>query len=311
MKGFTDVHVHLAALADGENGCFISPRMMRSLKFRLFAWKLGMDLSRPAAANAAYVERLLKELGRSKIVSKAVLLAMDGVYDGDGRLDLARTDVLISNRYVLQVARRRPDFFLPGVSINPQRRDAIDELERSAAEGVALVKVLPNTQCFDPADRRYIRFYRELARRKLPLLSHVGYEFSLVGGDQSAGDPQRLRTALEEGVCVIAAHACSNGLFLLEPHFKTLLEFVRRYPRFYFDASALTLPNRVRMLFLLRRHPEIHERLIFGTDYPLPVFVYPALGRAYWRALKASVFDRQAAVLESLGISYKDFSAIT
>ena len=118
MKETTDVHVHLAALDDGANGCFISPRMMSSLKFRLFAWKLGMDLSRPAAANAAYVERLLKELERSKIVSKAVLLAMDGVYDETGRLDLARTDFLISNRYVLQVAKGNPNSFLPGVSID-------------------------------------------------------------------------------------------------------------------------------------------------------------------------------------------------
>ena len=310
MKETTDVHVHLAALDDGANGCFISPRMMSSLKFRLFAWKLGMDLARPPAANAAYVDRLLRELQRSKIVRKAVVLALDAVYDHDGRLDRTRTDFLISNRYVDEVAKRHPDLFLAGVSINPQRRDAVDELERCAEQGAALVKVLPNSQCFDPADKRYLPFYRALARLRIPLLSHVGYEFSLMGRDQSAGDPRRLRVALEEGVCVIAAHACSNGLFFPEPHFKTLLEFAHRYPRFYFDASALTLPNRVRTLFLLRRHPEIHDRLIFGTDYPLPVFAYPAMGRSYRAAAKATCFDRQAIVLESRGIAYKDFSSV-
>jgi hypothetical protein len=309
-RGITDIHVHLAALPEADNGCIISPRMKRSLKFSLFAWKLGMDPSRPAAANAAYVEKLLKELDGSEKVGKAVLLGMDGVYDKKGELDLSRTDFLVSNRYVLQVARSHPESFLPGVSINPQRRDAIEELERCVTEGAVLVKVLPNTQCFDPADRRHIPFYRALAKRGIPLLSHVGYEFSLIGKDQSAGEPERLRVALEEGVCVIAAHACSYGLFLPEPYFKTLADFARRYPRFYFDASALTLPNRVRTLFLLRRHPELHERLIFGTDYPLPVFAYPALGRGYWRAAKASCFDRQARVLESLGIRYKDFSIL-
>jgi hypothetical protein len=64
------------------------------------------------------------------------------------------------------------------------------------------------------------------------------------------------------------------------------------------------------MLFLLRRHPELQERLIFGTDYPLPVFAYPAIGHGYRRAAKANYFDRQAMVLESLGIRFKDFSAI-
>jgi hypothetical protein len=306
----TDCHVHLAALPDGENGCFISPKMMRRTLFRFLIWKLGMDVSRPAAANAAYVERLREELRRSEKVSKAVVLGMDGVYDEAGRLDLARTDFLISNSYVLDVAKSDPEHFLAGVSINPQRADAIDELERCAAGGSALVKFLPNAQCFDPADKRYLPFYRALARLKLPLLSHVGYEFSLTGRDQSAGEPARLENALEEGVSVIGAHGCSHGLFLPEPHFKVVREFVRRYPNFYLDASALTLPNRFGMLFRLRRYPEMHERLLFGTDYPLPVFAYPALGRAYLPAARANYFDRQALVLEGLGISCIDFTSI-
>jgi hypothetical protein len=302
--------VHLAALPDGDNGCYISSRMLRRPLSRFLAWKFGVDFKKPAAANQFYLDRLLDALGRSEKVQKAVLLGLDGVYDAGGRLDTARTDFLISNRYVLGTAGRYPDRFLAGVSINPRRADALEELERAAAAGAALVKVLPNAQCFDPADRRYLPFYRALARLKLPLLSHVGYEFSLAGRDQSAGDPARLRSALEEGACVIGAHGCSQGLFLSEPHFKIALEFVRRYPRFYLDASALTLPNRAGMLFLLRRHPEIHERLLFGTDYPVPVFAYPALGKGYRAAAQANYFDRQALVLESLGIGCKDFSAL-
>jgi predicted TIM-barrel fold metal-dependent hydrolase len=306
----TDVHVHLAALPDGDNGCIISPKMLRRPLARLVTWKFGVDFSNPAAANALYVERLLDELERSARVQKAVLLAMDGVYDAGGNLDRARTDFLISNRYALQVAQSRPDRFLAGASVNPQRRDALDELERVAAAGAALVKVLPNAQCFDPADQRYVPFYRALARLKLPLLSHVGYEFSLAGRNQSAGDPARLRNALEEGVAVIGAHGCSQGLFGYEPHLKTVAEFVRRYPRFYLDASALTLPNRADMLFILKRHPEFQERLLFGTDYPLPVFSYPAIGRGYGDAARAPYFDRQASVLDAVGVAFKDFSAI-
>ncbi|HEX9444748.1 MAG TPA: amidohydrolase family protein [Candidatus Binatia bacterium] len=307
----TDVHVHLAALPDGGNGCYISPKMLRRPLSRFVAWKFGVDLQKPAAANQFYLDRLLGALGRSEKVARAVLLGMDGVYDSGGKLDMARTDFLVSNRYVLDTAGRYPDRFLAGVSINPQRADALEELARAAAAGAALVKVLPNAQCFDPADRKYLPFYRALARLGLPLLSHVGYEFSLAGRDQSAGDPARLRPALEEGVCVIGAHGCSQGLFFPEPHFKVALEFVRRYPRFYLDASALTLPNRARMLFLLRRHPEIQERLLFGTDYPVPVLAYPALGRGYRAAARANCFDRQALVLESLGIRCQDFSALS
>jgi predicted TIM-barrel fold metal-dependent hydrolase len=309
MKGAIDVHVHLAALPEGDNGCHMSRKMMRNPSFRYLAWRQGLDLSRPATANSTYVERLLAELKRSEKVGQVVLLGLDGVYDKMGRLDQAHTDFMISNCYVFAVCRQYPNSFLPGVSINPQRRDALDELARCAEEGAVLVKSLPNAQRFDPSNRRYLSFYRALADLKIPLLSHVGYEFSLIGQDQSAGDPARLQVPLEEGVWVIAAHACSYGLMFPEPYFKIFRQLARDYPRFYADTSALTLPNRVRTLFLLRRHPELHERLMFGTDYPLPVFSYPSLGGNFMEVRQApSSFDRQAMVLESLGIQFRDFS---
>lgn len=307
--GPVDVHVHLVALPEGRNGCHVSSRMTRSWLFRFLAWRWGLDLGNPKQANLAYIRRLEQELDRSQQVGGAVLLAMDGVYDERGELDLARTELLVSNRYVLEVAKSRGGRFLPGVSINPQRKDTIEELERCVEEGAVLVKVLPNSQRFDPAEKRYVPFYRALAKHRLPLLSHTGYEFAVIGKNQSLGDPAKLRTALDEGVSVIAAHSCSHGLFLPEPYFRVFTELVRRYPNFYADTSALTLPNRMRTLFLLRHHPELHDRLIFGTDYPLPVFSYPALGRGLKKAQKApSPFDRQALVLKSLGIPYRDFS---
>ena len=39
-----------------------------------------------------------------------------------------------------------------GASVNPTRKDALDELERVAALGAVLNKVLPNAMVFDPAD---------------------------------------------------------------------------------------------------------------------------------------------------------------
>ena len=40
-----------------------------------------------------------------------------------------------------------------------------------AEAGAVLVKVLPNSQQFDPGHYRYQKFYRELAKLSLPLLS--------------------------------------------------------------------------------------------------------------------------------------------
>jgi hypothetical protein len=280
--------------------------MRRSPLVRLIAWRQGLPLEDPETANRLYLERLKKELSASRRVGRAVLLAMDGVYDGSGRLDEARTDFLISNDAVLAAAQE-DSRLLAGVSINPARRDALDEVERCAERGAVLVKVLPNAQVFDPAEPRHRSFYRALARRGLALLSHVGFEFSLIGQDQSLGDPKRLRPALEEGVTVIAAHGCSNGLFLFEPHLETMLALARGFGNFYVDTSALTLPNRVGALLRLRGLAEVHDRLVFGTDYPLACFSYPALlaaaPGAFLRAAAASSrFDRHAAVLEGAGL---------
>jgi len=300
----TDVHVHLAALPTKANGCLLSKRMRKSAITHLVAWSQGLPLDDAETANARYLERLSAELGRSKVVKKAVLLAMDGVYDASGRLDEAKTDFLIANDCVLAAAKGS-DRFLAGVSINPSRRDAVEEAERCADGGAVLVKILPNAQCFDPSESRFRALYKTMAKRKLALLSHVGFEFSLIGQDQSVGDPARLRMALDEGVTVIAAHGCSTGLFLWEKYLGTMKELVAKYPRFYVDTSALTLPNRVGALWRLSRMPEFNERFLFGTDYPLPVFGW---GKS-WGA--DNRFDRQADVLSASGLPPRlDFASL-
>lgn len=121
-------------------------------------------------------------------------------------------------------------------------------------------------------------------------MSHVGYEFSLIGKDQSLGDPDRLRPALEEGVTVIAAHACSYGLMA--------------------DISALTQPHRLKMLLHLRHHPELQSRLLFGTDYPLSVFHVATWGRVgfgkLWNMIRTkNRFDRQVTVCEGLNLCFR------
>jgi len=309
-----DCHVHLAALPDGRNGCLVSRRALKSLPFRYLRWKLSLGLEDPSASNRKYVTDLVAELRSSRHVDRAVVLGMDGIYDSAGRLDEARTDFLVANDHVLEVVGEHAEL-LAGVSINPRRRDAVEELHRCAERGAVLVKVLPNTQRFDPADPAFRPFYRALAERKLPLLSHVGYEFTLSGHDQSFGDPARLRAPLDEGVMVIAAHACSSGLAIREQFFPSLLDLVRRHTGFHADVSGLTLPNRCGILFRLRRHPELHPRLLFGTDYPLPVLHLPAWGRVGLPQLREIVragsrFDRQVLVCRALGVGFRSFEAV-
>jgi hypothetical protein len=102
---------------------------------------------------------------------------------------------------------------------------------------------------------------------------------------------------------------------LYEKFIPTLHEFVARYPHFYADISALTLPNRFRMLLYLRKHPELHDRLLFGTDYPLSVMHVAAWGRLSFRALGQIIltknrFDRQYLLCSRLGVGFKSFGKL-
>lgn len=306
MSGYVDVHCHVAALPTKENGCRISRKMLTSPAARMVAALQGLPIDRPEEANAKYLAKLVAEVEGSKKLDKAVALAMDGVYDASGRLDEAHTEFLISNDYVASACKASSKLLM-GASVNPKRRDALDELDRVAGLGAALVKVLPNAMVFDPAEKSLAPVWKKMADLRLPLLSHIGFEFTLIGHDQSVGFPERLVPALDAGVKVIAAHGCSNGIFFNEPHLKTMDALMAKYPNFYVDLSALTLPNRVGALWRLARRPELAGRFLFGTDYPLPCLSYAAIAGglgAFWGAFKAgNKFDTQAAVLEGLGLA--------
>src|SRR5258708_5559389 len=112
-----DVHVHLAALPDGHNGCYISPAMLKGFLFRGLLKKLGLSPDDPARTNELYIQRLVGLLREARHVNQAVILGMDAVYGPDGVADLSKTHFIVANDYVLQTAKRFPEFFLAGVSI--------------------------------------------------------------------------------------------------------------------------------------------------------------------------------------------------
>jgi len=78
-RSLIDCHVHLAALPEGRNGCYISPHMLKSPLFRFLLWKHGLSPDHPSQANRKYVDDLLTELRASRHVRQAVILGLDGL----------------------------------------------------------------------------------------------------------------------------------------------------------------------------------------------------------------------------------------
>jgi hypothetical protein len=282
-----DAHVHFVGNGSAGSGCWFrlrgwpraaAPWLMRSMGLRRA--DLQGDLDR------IYWERLREHLAGSSLDAVAVF-AQDAVYREDGVLWEGRGTFYVPNDVVLRLAQEDARV-LPVVSIHPARPDALEELARCVAAGAVAVKLLPNCHNVDCGLPRYRGFWEQLAAQGLPLIAHTGGEHSVDQVRPELADPRNLLCPLELGVTVIAAHCgCGSGFFGADylPAFRDMLT---RFPRLYGDTAAFNLPNRIRCLRACLR-PGVVERLVHGSDLPVPVFAHPGLVaglfglRTWWR----------------------------
>lgn len=281
-----DYHTHVAGIGKGTDA-FVNPKML-AWRHPLHRLKFKVYLSAGAVtdvdnADAQIVERLVRLITNIDGYGKHRLLAFDRNYDRDGTANLAKTEFYVSNDYIFTLANQHPDCFEPVISVNPYRDDALVELERGAKRGVQMVKWLPNAMGIDPADELCDPFYQKMKELGLVLLSHGGEEKAVEAEeDQRLGNPLLLRRALDHGVKVIVAHCAGLGdnedLDSPErkrvPNFDLFLRLMdeKRYEGILFaDISAMTQYNRTgRPLTTILQREDLHERLVNGSDYPLP-----------------------------------------
>lgn len=313
-----DVHVHVAGIGTDGSGCRVEPAMLSWLH----PWKRVQFLVYAHAAriedlehgDAQFVARLTSLARADPHHGRYVLLAFDQRHREDGSADVDGSPMYVPNDYVAALAAREPGLFVPALSVHPYRTDAVAELERCAARGARLCKWLPNAMGIDPADARCDAFYDALARLKVVLLSHSGDEHAVdAGAGQDYGNPLRLRRALEHGVTVIAAHCASLGqgldLDAASPDsaprvdnfalFLRLMGEERWNGRLFGELSATVLRNRSpQVVAELLARGELHDRLVDGSDYPLPAI------RAIWTLgpfVDAGMLDEnEASALEEI-----------
>lgn len=300
-----DAHVHIVGTGSGGTGCEIDPLM---LDWRHPLKRTVSSLYISAAGvrdfrhfDAQYVERLLSLARDFGHPIRLHILAMDHAYTADGKIDSSRSEFYVPNEYVVALAKAHPEVFIPVISVHPARPDAISELERWADQGVRWVKWLPNAQNIDPADPRHDAFYLCMKRHGMTLLTHTGEEKAVnVSGAQALGNPLKLRRPLDLGLTVVAAHCASLGTNEDLDHpglqranfdlFLRLLAEPKYQGHLYGDISAMTQFNRMPgPLCSLLARPELQDRLINGSDYPLP-----AMNCVIWlgKAVKARLITK-------------------
>ncbi len=280
-----DHHVHVAGL--GAGGTFVNRKMrtwahpFHRLKFKVYMSSAGA--SDEDRADVQLVERLARLVSNIRNHGKHRLLAFDKHYRSDGSVNLDKTEFYVPNEYVFELAEQYPDLFVPNISVNPYRPDAISELERWAARGARIVKWLPNAMGIDPSDPKCDPFYQKMKELDLILLSHGGEEKAVEAEeDQKLGNPLLLRRALDHSVKVVVAHCAGLGTNedldskdrKQVDNFDLFLRLMdeKRYEGLVFgEISAMTQFNRVgKPLHTILAREDLHERLVNGSDYPLP-----------------------------------------
>lgn len=284
-----DCHTHIAGVGDGGSGIVVHPHMDRLYHPLQYAQKVaymnaGCAHDADGNVDTVYVERMRNLLEGMPAGYKLMLLAFDWFYDENGKADPGRSTFHVPNAYTQKIAQTWPDRFEWMASVHPYREDAVAALEAAAKSGARGVKWLPAAQGMDPASKRCLPFYDALARLKLPLLVHCGEEKAVHGGNtQHYGNPLHMRIALERGVRVIVAHCASLGddididrgaagprvpSFAL---FARLMDDAQYRGQVFGDISAVTQVNRGGdVLRTLLEKQEWHDRLLHGSDYPLP-----------------------------------------
>ncbi len=283
-----DTHVHLVGLGAGNTGCTINPEMRSHWhpikRFQYDVYASGVGLRNEATADADYFKRLMQLHRETNPLGKLVLLAFDHYVDENGNERPERSPFHTPNEYVLTMSLVHGNL-VAGGSVHPYRKDAVARLDKTIDAGAVAIKWLPNAMGIDLDSPLCDPFYRRLAETGVPLITHAGKEYAVhAQGGQDPGNPLRLRRALDAGVHVVVAHCASLGSFpdTDDPspqrgNLRSFDLFMRLFTDKQYeknlsaDISTLThIHHSMDPLRELLRAPELHPRLFYGSDYPMP-----------------------------------------
>jgi predicted TIM-barrel fold metal-dependent hydrolase len=236
-----------------------------------------------------YLTLIYKHLSASKEIDGVVLLGLDALYGPrSGKLDRRKTDLWVSNRFLARKVKELNDRlmrdglsrkkFYWGASVSPNRKDWEEELEFVISDpNAVLMKLIPSVHHVNLRDTKHKDYYDTLARNNMPLLCHVGPEYSFPEGirEKERDNFRFLDKPLECGVTVIAGH-CATPVFPIDKNETAEFGAFMRAAnsggtvRLWGDTSAFSLLTRIPILDeILETFPP--EWLVHGSDFPIPI----------------------------------------
>jgi len=281
-----DTHCHAFGNGDSGSGLWFNPRLeniWQPLGYvqRAFYVNASCVDESPGKADRSFVERLLAQCRAMAPGFHVLLFGFDWARDDAGAPMQERSTFHVPDDYVAGLAASHPEHFEWAASIHPYDPRALDRLDAAAARGAKAIKWLPSAQNIDPADSRCDRFFAKLAALKMPLITHAGDERAVHGFGEHLGNPLRLRHPLDAGVRVVVAHCASLGdgddmdhkSAARLPNFELfgrLMDEPQYRGKLVGDIAAITQGNRMSVIPTLLERRDWHDRLLNGSDYPLP-----------------------------------------
>lgn len=280
-----DTHCHVFGDGDSGSGLWVNPRLddfWRPLGYiqRALYVNASCTDNSPGRTDKSFVVRLLADCREMAPGFHVLLFAFDWARDDAGQPMLDRSTFHVPDDYTAGLAQSHPEHFQWVASVHPYDPAALDRLDAAVAQGARAIKWLPSAMNIDPADARCDNFYAKLVELNLPLISHAGDERAVHGFGEHLGNPLRLQRALKIGVRVVAAHCASLGEARIDADrtsgqtnfevFSQMMDEPLYCGRLFGDISAATQVNRMDILATLLERRDWHDRLLNGSDYPLP-----------------------------------------
>ncbi len=284
-----DFHLHAVGMGSHPGQTWVNPDMSSIwdphtyIKYNVF--KSAGGIKSIETADDDYVERLVRLQRSEPRIGRLLLFAFDYFHNDEGVAVPENSTFYVNNDYVLELARKYPDVFIPVASVHPYRKDALKELDRLGGQGVRFIKWLPNSQNIDPSSMRAQKYYEGMKKNNMTLISHTGHEKAVHGEEhQALGNPLHLLHALDRGVKVIMAHLASlgscqdlenttdqNAYIPCFDLFWRIMQDKKYEGLAYGELSGTTIHTRIGRPFnTILEHPELKKRIVNGSDYPLP-----------------------------------------
>lgn len=235
---FVDFHIHagkFALLRDDIQGLLTK-----------FPFEPGVDV-RQIFSEPGALKAYLQGCG----VVRAVILAECG----------PGTNFSIDSELILEFCGNDP-FFVPFGNINPNHHpDPLAEWHKDHARGIKGYKFYPADHDFDPYLDSMMAVYQKCAEAGQPIMYHTGLTAQR-DTEQKYIRPSDYRRLVETfpTLNVVFAHGGKPTWY------DEAVEMAERYPGVYLDTALV--PPEV-LADWLRDRPQIHHKVLFGSDLPV------------------------------------------